>query len=90
MSTKSTHSYLDNPKNNTIKIYINGSFYKRKDAKISIMDSGFLLGDGIWESFRLHNGHLCFIDEHLNRLYDNAKRTFINIDKSKSELLHLI
>ena len=49
MNNKGTHSYIEDIRNENIKIYINGTFYDRKDAKISVFDSGFLLGDGVWE-----------------------------------------
>ena len=55
-------------RNKNIKIYINGSFYARDDAKISVFDSGFLLGDGIWEGIRLVNNKWMFLDDHLDRL----------------------
>ena len=74
-----THSYIEDERNRTIKIYINGEVYNRENAKISVFDSGFLLGDGVWEGIRLHNGKLCFKDEHLTRLYNGAKEIQINI-----------
>ena len=55
-------------RNKDIKIYINGSFFDRDDAKISVFDSGFLLGDGIWEGIRLVDNNWVFLDEHLDRL----------------------
>ena len=57
----SSHSYLKDDRNQNIRIYINGGYFKRDDAKISVFDSGFLLGDGVWESMRYHNGHICFV-----------------------------
>ena len=54
--TKSTHSAIVDPRNENVKIYINGEFYNRENAQISVFDSGFLVGDGIWEGLRLHNG----------------------------------
>ena len=51
---------MEDIRNNSIKIYINGDFYDRSNAKISVFDSGFLLGDGVWESMRYHNGNICF------------------------------
>ena len=51
----STHSAKEDPKNKDVLIYINGSLYPRSEAKISVYDSGFLLGDGVWEGIRLHN-----------------------------------
>jgi branched-chain amino acid aminotransferase len=87
---KNTHSYIHDSRNNNIKIYINGDIYNRSDAKISVFDSGFLLGDGIWEGMRLHNKQLCFLDEHLNRLYSGAQSIKINIPYSKKELSQII
>ena len=87
---KGTHSYLYDKRNQKIKIYINGKLYIRKDASISVFDSGFLLGDGVWEGIRLLNGHLVFIDEHLKRLYDGAEKLKISIGKTPDELKSLI
>ena len=64
----STHDYSNDPRNDDIQIYINGNFFQRTEAKVSVLDSGYLLGDGVWEGIRLHNGYLVHIDEHLNRL----------------------
>tara|TARA_Y100000588_G_C14102814_1_gene859581 strand:- start:286 stop:1203 length:918 start_codon:yes stop_codon:yes gene_type:complete len=87
---KGTHSYIEDPRNKDIIIYINGDFLPRNDAKISVFDSAFLLGDGVWEGIRLHNGQLCFIEEHINRLFQGAKKLKIDIGKSKKELLQLL
>ena len=73
-------------RNLNIKIYINGSFYDRDDAKISVFDSGFLLGDGIWEGIRLVNNSWVFLDEHLDRLFEGCKAIDIKINLSKSEI----
>ena len=73
-------------RNLKIKIYINGSFYDRDDAKISVFDSGFLLGDGIWEGIRLVNNTWVFLDEHLDRLFEGCKAIDININLSKNEI----
>ena len=88
--TKGTHGYVEDQRNENIIIYINGEFYPRNEAKISVFDSGFLLGDGVWEGIRLHNGKLCFIEEHIKRLYHGAKKLKIEIGKSKEELIALI
>ena len=55
-----THEYEDDPRNSEVIISVNGDLVHRSEAKISVFDAGFLLGDGVWESFRLHNGHLVF------------------------------
>jgi len=73
-------------RNLKIKIYINGSFYDRDDAKISVFDSGFLLGDGIWEGIRLVNNSWVFLDEHLDRLFEGCKAIDIKINLSKGEI----
>ena len=87
---KGTHSYIQDQRNENIIIYINGEFLSRNEAKISVFDSGFLLGDGVWEGIRLYNRRLCLIDEHLERLYCGAKKLKIEIGKPKEELIALI
>ena len=87
---KGTHSYIPDERNKNIIIYINGDFLSRNEAKISVFDSGFLLGDGVWEGIRLYNRRLCFIDEHLERLYYGAEKLKIEIEKTKEELIALI
>ena len=67
-----THNALDDPRNETVKIFINGELIARKDAKISVFDSGYLVGDGVWEALRLHKGVLVFLDLHLKRLWQTA------------------
>ena len=73
-------------RNLNIKIYINGSFYDRDDAKISVFDSGFLLWDGIWEGIRLVNNSWVFLDEHLDRLFEGCNAIDIKINLSKDEI----
>jgi len=74
-------------KNKDILIYINGSLYKRQDAKISVYDSGFLMGDGIWEGLRLVDSNWIFLDEHIDRLFEGLKAIDINLSMSKSEVI---
>ncbi len=69
----STHEFVDDVRNETILIYVNGELVPRNEAKISVFDSAFLVGDGVWESFRLHNGKLAFVRQHLERLNANLK-----------------
>ena len=61
MGNKGTHSYRSDSRNKNIQIYVNGEFHPREEATISVFDSGFLLGDGIWEGIRLLNNHLVFL-----------------------------
>ena len=86
----SSHSYISNPKNEDIFININGELFHRNKAKISVFDSGFLLGDGVWEGIRLHQSTLLFIDEHLDRLYASAKGISLDIAQSKQEMINEI
>ena len=83
----SSHSYIFNPKNKDIFININGELFHRSEAKISVFDSGFLLGDGVWEGIRLHKSKLIFIDEHLDRLYASASGISLNINYAKQEII---
>ena len=83
----SSHSYISNKKNKDIFININGELFHRNEAKISVFDSGFLLGDGIWEGIRLHHSKLIFIDEHLERLFNSAKGISLEITLSKKEII---
>ena len=84
---KSTHSAIVDPRNENVKIYINGSFYNRENAQISVFDSGFLVGDGIWEGLRLHNGKLAFLNKHLDRLFAGASAIHLDIGLSREELV---
>jgi branched-chain amino acid aminotransferase len=84
---KGTHQYQDDPRNEHILININGEYFARADAKISVFDSGFILGDGVWEGIRLHEGKLAFIEQHMKRLYDGAKALDMQMNVSKDELV---
>jgi branched-chain amino acid aminotransferase len=84
MSDKNQTHYS---KNKDILIYIDGELFKRNDAKISVYDSGFLMGDGIWEGLRLVNGSWIFLNEHIDRLFEGLKAIDINLNKSKEEII---
>ncbi len=83
----SSHSYIPDLKNEDIFININGKLFHRSEAKISVFDSGFLLGDGVWEGIRLHKSKLVFIDEHLDRLFSSASGISLDIPYSKQNIL---
>ena len=83
----SSHSYIPNTKNENIFININGNLFRRSEAKISVFDSGFLLGDGVWEGIRLHHSKLVFINDHIERLFSSAKGISLNINLSKQEII---
>src|SRR5210317_1193861 len=85
-----THNAIDDPRNKSIKIYINGKFYERDEAKISVFDSGYLVGDGIWEAIRLHKGTLVFLDDHLERLWSASATIGLNLEFTKQQLIKII
>jgi len=82
-----THNALPDKRNQEILIYINEELLPRERAKISVFDSGYLVGDGIWEAMRLHDGVLVFADMHLNRLWRAAAAVKMELGLSKKELL---
>ena len=77
-------------KNKDVIIYVDGSLIHRDDAKISVFDSGFMMGDGVWEGIRLVNKKWLFLDEHLNRLFQAAKAIDLDIKLNKNELIKAI
>ena len=81
-----THEYEFDKRNQRVLISVNGELLPRDDAKVSVFDAGFLLGDGVWESFRLHNGKLAFIEEHLDRLFRGAQAISMELDLSREEI----
>jgi branched-chain amino acid aminotransferase len=84
--TKGTHHATDDPRNRDIRIYVNGDLYPRERAVISVFDSGFVLGDGVWEGLRVHKGRLAFLGAHLDRLYEGAKAIDLDIGMSRAAL----
>lgn len=83
---KGTHDYVDDPRNAAILISINGKLYPRAEAKVSVFDSGFILGDGVWEGLRVHDGGLPFLGLHLDRLYEGAKTIDMDIGLTRETL----
>lgn len=81
-----THNAINDPRNEDVLISINGELFLRKDAKISVFDSGYLVGDGIWEGLRLHQGTLVFWDDHMNRLFQGAKAIGMNMGLTRDEI----
>ncbi len=84
--TKGTHEYIDDHRNLDILINVNGELLPREKAVVSVFDSGFILGDGVWEGLRLHNGVVVFLQDHLRRLYQGAKSLDLDIGLSPSQL----
>ena len=82
----STHDALEDPRNADIKIYVDGQILHRDAATVSVYDSGFMLGDGVWEGLRLYDGQLAFLDDHLDRLYAAALYIDLDIGLDRTEL----
>lgn len=84
---KGTHEYAADPRNETILINVNGELVPRAEATVSVFDSGFMLGDGVWEGLRFHRGKVAFLDAHLDRLYEGAKAIAMDIGLTREELI---
>jgi branched-chain amino acid aminotransferase len=83
--TKSLHD-VSHPRNASVLVNINGEFKPRSEAVVSVFDSGFMLGDGVWEGLRVHGGRIAFLDRHLDRLFEGAKAIAMDIGLSREEL----
>ncbi|MGJ8537066.1 MAG: aminotransferase class IV, partial [Parasphingopyxis sp.] len=83
---KGTHDYREDPRNAAILININGDILPRAEAMISVFDSGFMLGDGVWEGLRVHQGRIAFLDQHMDRLYEGAKAIDMDIGIDRDAL----
>lgn len=82
----STHDAAADDRNDNILIYVNGEMVHRDQATVSVYDSGFMLGDGIWEGLRVYDGRISFLDEHLDRLFEAALYLDLDIGKTREEL----
>jgi branched-chain amino acid aminotransferase len=82
---QSMHDVSD-PRNASILINVNGELKPRAEAVVSVFDSGFMLGDGVWEGLRVHKGKLAFLDRHLDRLFEGAKAIAMDVGLSRDEL----
>lgn len=85
-----THDHEVDARNESIVIGINGELMPRERAMVSVFDSGFMLGDGVWEGIRVHRGKPAFLDDHLRRLYEGAKGIDLDIGRSPEQLTDLI
>src|SRR3954470_20776363 len=84
------HDHAHDPRNDEILIWVNGQLKRRAEATVSVFDSGFVLGDGVWEGLRVHNGHPAFLERHLDRLFEGAKAIMLDIGRSRAELTEAI
>lgn len=82
-----THDHQVDPRNENILININGDLFPRAEAKVSVFDSGYILGDGVWEGLRLHKGKILFAREHMRRLYEGAKALDMDMEVAPEAML---
>ena len=81
-----THDFTPDPRNDAILINVGGALIPRAQAVVSVFDSGFMLGDGVWEGIRVHGGRMAFLDQHLDRLWEGAKAIAMDIGISRAEM----
>ncbi|MDG1472437.1 MAG: aminotransferase class IV [Ascidiaceihabitans sp.] len=86
----STHDAPEDVRNADILIYVDGKLVPREQAVVSVYDSGFMLGDGIWEGMRVYDGHIAFMDEHLGRLFEAALYIDLDIGMTRRELVQAV
>jgi len=86
-SSASAQGYLPDPRNEQVWVYVNGAYFRRDEAKISVFDSGFVLGDGVWEGLRLVRGRLVSLDAHLDRLFEGARAIALDIGMSRDAVV---
>src|SRR4051794_15750599 len=81
-----THDHAEDPRNDDILVWVNGDLLPRSRALVSVFDSGFVLGDGVWEGLRVRGGHPAFLEAHLARLYEGAQAILMDIGMSRADL----
>ena len=85
-----THQAEEDARNESILIWVNGALKPKAEALVSVYDSGFMLGDGVWEGIRLYNGKWSFIEEHIDRLFEAAKAIDLDICMSKNQVISAV
>ena len=90
MTAHGTHDHADDPRNAQALVYVNGALVPRERAVVSVFDSGFVLGDGVWEGLRVHGGKCAFLDLHLDRLFEGAKAIALDVGRTREELADAI
>jgi branched-chain amino acid aminotransferase len=81
-----SQDFAPDPRNEGLKIYLNGKFVSREAAMVSIFDAGWILGDGVWEGLRMHGGRLAFMDRHLDRLFMGAKAIDMDLRMTRDQV----
>lgn len=90
MESKGAQTPAEDPRNEHVRIWLNGRLVPRAEALVSVFDAGFGLGDGIWEGIRLSHGRLVLVEEHLRRLYDGARAIALDIGIPPAEMLRIL
>ncbi|WP_374469227.1 aminotransferase class IV [Phenylobacterium sp.] len=81
-----SQDFAPDPRNADLKVYVNGALVPKSEARVSVFDAGFVLGDGVWEGLRVHKGRLLFLEAHLERLYQGLERIGLDIGLSPEAL----
>lgn len=85
-----SQDFRADPRNATVQVWLNGALVLRDEAKVSILDAGFVLGDGVWEGIRLHKGRLVFMDAHLDRLFEGAAAIDLDIGLTRAGVVEAL
>ncbi len=85
-----THDHAEDSRNASILIWVNGDLVPRDRAVVSVFDSGFVLGDGVWEGLRVSGGHPAFLDKHLDRLEEGARAILLDLGMSRDDLTEAV
>ncbi|MDD9977638.1 MAG: aminotransferase class IV [Boseongicola sp.] len=88
--TQTTHDAEADARNENIKIWVNGELVPKDEAKVSVYDSGFMLGDGMWEGMRLYDGEWAFFDEHMDRLFNSLKSVSLDIGIGPADIHEIL
>jgi branched-chain amino acid aminotransferase len=81
-----SQGFVPDPRNDAVRVWVNGQLVPRAEATVSVFDAGFILGDGVWEGFRLVNGQLAFLDAHLDRLFEGAAAIDLDVGMERAAL----
>ena len=87
---QSAQGYKSDPRNDNVLVYLNGAFVPRNEARVSIFDAGFVLGDGVWEGLRLVKGTLISLDAHIDRLFEGARAIDLDIGLDRAGVVKAI
>ncbi|MBI2735702.1 MAG: aminotransferase class IV [Rhodospirillales bacterium] len=86
----SAQAYKADARNDSVLVYVNGQFASRNEARVSVFDSGFVLGDGVWEGLRLVKGRLISLEAHLDRLFEGARSIQLDIGLTREGVVKAV